>query len=255
MPSDGKADPCASPPFPAGLDPAAARRQAAALLGLFYGIVYGVPLLLGGMSSRGTTSALSALIVGTAMLLAALRCLRRDADWRDSLALRPLPFGRAARWSLFGFLGIYAANLALTLTYVAARGDVQALAARRLNWLGALAEVPLELIAPLVLFIGLWEETVFRGFLLGRLRAAIPAPPDPASRRRRDGFAAALTALCFGLGHGYQGLLGVLQTTLAGAVLGGLVLWKKSLWPAIGAHLLIDLFGLLAIRALTTLLR
>jgi membrane protease YdiL (CAAX protease family) len=244
-----------TPPFPFALDAAAARRQATVLLAVFYGLVYGAPFVLDGVSRRLLTPALSAFIVGTVMLLVALPCIRRDVSWRESLALHTQPLGHTACWSLLGFLGIYAVNLVLTLTYVAARGDVQAVASRRLDWLGVLAEVPLEMIAPLALFIGVWEETVFRGFLLGRLRVAIPAPPDRSSGRRRDALAVFLTALFFGLGHGYQGLLGILQTTLAGAVLGGLVLWKKSLWPTIGAHLLIDLFGLLAIQVLKTLLK
>lgn len=244
-----------SPPFPSALEPPAARRQAALLLVLFYGIVYGGPLLIDGAPQRAIAPMLSALIVGTAMLLAVLLCLRHDASWRESLALGRQPFGRTVGWSLLGFLGTYAANLVLTLAYVATRGDVQAVASRRLNWLGVLADVPIGMILPLALFAGLWEETVFRGFFLGRLRAAIPAADDRRARLRRDVLAVLLTALLFGLGHGYQGPLGVLQTSLAGLVMGALVLWRKSLWPAIGAHLIVDLFGLLAIQALKTFLK
>lgn len=245
----------ASPPFPSGLGPAAARRQAALLLVLFYGIVYGSPLLLDGAPHRGITPMLSAFVVGTAMLLAMLLYIRRDASWQESLALRSQPFGRTVGWSLLGFLGIYAVNLVLTLTYVAARGDVQAVAAQRLGWLGILADLPIGTILPLALFAGFWEETVFRGFFLGRLRAAIPAAQERGARLRRDALATLLTALFFGLGHGYQGPLGVLQTTLAGVTMGALVLWRQSLWPAIGAHLTVDLFGLLAIQALKTFLK
>lgn len=63
-----------------------------------------------------------------------------------------------------------------------------------------------------------------------------------------------LTAPFFGAGHGYQGALGLMQTTVAGAALGTLVIWRKSLWPAIGAHLAIDVFGLLMIKALKPML-
>ena len=244
-----------TPPFPSGLDPSTARRQAALSLVMFYGIVYGSPLLLGGAPHRGITPLLSALLVGTAMLLAVLLCIRRDASWQASLALRPQPFGRTVGWSLLGFLGIYAANLVLTLAYVATRDDVQAVASQRLDWLGILADLPVGTILPLALFAGFWEETVFRGFLLGRLRAAIPAAEDRGSRLRRDVLAAGLTALLFGLGHGYQGPLGIVQTTLAGAGMGALVLRRGSLWPAIGAHLTVDLFGLLAIQALKSFLK
>lgn len=244
-----------SPPFPSGLDPGAARRQAAVLLALFYGIVYGSPLLFDGVPHRVIAPMLSALLIGTAMLLAVLFCLRRDPSWRDSLALGPQPLGRTLGWSLLGFFGAYAVNLVLTLAYVATLGDIEAVASRRLSWLGILADLPIEMILPLALFAGVWEETVFRGFLLGRLRAAMPVADNTRAHVRRDVAAVLLTALLFGLGHGYQGLLGVLQTTLAGGVMGALVLWRGSLWPAIGAHLTIDLFGLLAIQALKTVLK
>ncbi len=209
----------------------------------------------GGVPLRGLAPLLSALFVGTAMLLAVLCCVHRDASWRESLALQPQPLGRTVGWSLLGFLAIYAANLVLTLAYVLTRGDVQAVATERLSWLGLLADLPIGTILPLALFAGCWEETVFRGFLLGRLRAAIPAAQVRSARRRRDALTVGLTALLFGLGHGYQGALGILQTTLAGAVMGALVLWRGSLWPAMGAHLTVDLFGLLALQALKTFLK
>jgi len=43
----------------------------------------------------------------------------------------------------------------------------------------------------------------------------------------------------------------IVQTTTAGVVLGAVTVWRGSLWPAIGAHLAIDTFGLLVIKALT----
>jgi membrane protease YdiL (CAAX protease family) len=208
----------ASPPFPSALESCAAGRQAAFLLALFYGVVYGGPLLVGGVGRRGgIVTVLSSLFVGTVMLLAALFAVRRDVSWRESLALRPQPLGSVVGWSLLGFLGIYAANLLLTLAYVLGRGDVQAVAEQRMGWLGMLADVPVATILPLALFAGFWEEIVFRGFLLGRLRAALPAGPRRPACLRRDVLSVGLTALLFGLGHGYQGALGMLQTSLAGA--------------------------------------
>ncbi len=118
-------------------------------------------------------------------------------------------------------------------------------------WLQHLAEIPAGAILPLTIFVGFWEETVFRGFLLGRLRAALPAGETPRATFPRDAVAVALCGICFGAGHGYQGALGLMQTTTAGIVLGALTVWRGSLWSAIGAHLAIDTFGLLVIKALT----
>lgn len=240
-----------APPFPTGMAPRQARRQAAAVLALFYGIVYGSPLLLRSLSvPPGIPPLASALFIGTAMLFATIALVRRDRSWRESLALRPEPLGRTAGWSLLGLVATYAANLLLTVVYVTVQGDLEGVASRRLHWLGMLAELPAEAILPLALVAGLWEEAVFRGFLLGRARAAIPAAETRGAHLCRDGLAVLATAVAFGLGHGYQGLLGILQTALAGLVLGALVIRRKSLWPAVGAHLCIDLFGLLALQAL-----
>jgi membrane protease YdiL (CAAX protease family) len=50
--------------------------------------------------------------------------------------------------------------------------------------------------------------------------------------------------ILFGLVHIYQGVLGVVMTTLVGVVLAGLYLWTGSLWMTIAAHAGLDLFGL-----------
>jgi membrane protease YdiL (CAAX protease family) len=50
--------------------------------------------------------------------------------------------------------------------------------------------------------------------------------------------------ILFGLVHIYQGVLGVVMTTLVGAVLAGLYLWTGSLLITIVVHAGLDLFGL-----------
>ena len=59
-----------------------------------------------------------------------------------------------------------------------------------------------------------------------------------------------LSGVRFGAGHGYQGLLGLVQTTAGGIAFGALTVWRKSLWPAIVAHLTIDTMGLVLLRVL-----
>jgi membrane protease YdiL (CAAX protease family) len=241
------------PPFPSGLAAGAAWRQATALLGLFYAAVYGAPFFAGGLRHR-LVPALSALFLGTLMLLAAALLVRRDRSWRESLGLESYPLPAALKWGLLGFFGTYAANLLLTTLYVSVRGDLERVAARRAQWLGVLADLPIELILPLAAFVAIWEETVFRGFLLGRLRAALPGGESQDSRLRRDAVAVAITAVLFGAGHAYQGVLGVAQTTVAGLALGTLAVWRGSVWPAVAAHLAIDAFGLLLLQALKSAL-
>ena len=248
------AAPQVTPPFASGLPPSTARRQAVTLLGLFYGIVYGSAVIAIHSLERIVVLILSTLALGTLMLLITAVFVRRDASWRDSLGLGRQEFGWVAGWSLLGFAVIYAANIVLTIAYVTTRGNLEAVAAHRATWLGVLAGLPLESILPLAAFVGVWEETVFRGFLLGRLRAAMPAPDTPGAQLRRDMLAVVISAVLFGAGHGYQGLLGLLQTTVAGLVLGALVVWRRSLWPAIGAHLAIDAFSLVMLQVLKSMI-
>jgi membrane protease YdiL (CAAX protease family) len=192
---------------------------------------------------------LSILVLGAVMLLAVKVFVRRDVSWRGSLALGRQRVAVVVGWSLFGFAATSAVNVCLTVGYLLSRGGLEAQAAARVHWLQYLAEIPTEAILPLAAFVGVWEETVFRGFLLGRLRAALPAADTPRAQLLRDAMAVALCGGCFGAGHGYQGLLGLMQTTTAGIVLGAVTVWRGSLWPAIGAHLAIDTFGLLVIKA------
>jgi membrane protease YdiL (CAAX protease family) len=219
------------------------------VLVLFYGLVYGTVGLV-PFGPRGVAfTILSVLLLGALMLLAVRLLIRRDVSWRGSLALGRQPIGSVVGWGLLGFAVTYAVNILLVIGYVLSRGGLEAQVAGRAHWLQYLAQVPSEAILPLAAFVGFWEEIVFRGFLLGRVRAALPAADTPRARLVRDAVAVALCAICFGAGHGYQGALGLMQTTTAGIVLGAVTVRQKSLWPAIGAHLAIDTFGLLVIKA------
>jgi membrane protease YdiL (CAAX protease family) len=218
---------------------------------VFYALVYGTAGLVAYAPRGVAASMLSILLLGGLMLLAVAFCIRRDVSWRGSLALGRRPLGSVVAWSLFGFAATYALNVCLTAGYMLARGGLEAQVASRMSWLQHLAEIPVGAILPLTFFVGVWEETVFRGFLLGRLRAALPVADAPRATLLRDAIAVALCGVCFGAGHGYQGALGLMQTTIAGIVLGAVTVWRGSLWPAIGAHLAIDTFGLLVIKALS----
>lgn len=237
-------------PFPWSLPPRTARRQAGALLLIFYGLVYGGAALTMLLPRRAVSPIVSALVLGALMLAVVGALIWRDVSWRGSLGLGRLSIGPVVGWSVLAFLATYAANMLLTASYLLAQGSLETQAAGRMQWLEPLADVPAAAILPLTVFVGFWEESVFRGFLLGRLRAALPAAETPAAQRRRDALAVVLCALCFGAGHGYQGALGLLQTALAGVVLGALTVWRGSLWPAIGGHVAIDAFGFFVIKAL-----
>ncbi|MFZ2095655.1 MAG: CPBP family intramembrane glutamic endopeptidase [Anaerolineales bacterium] len=105
-----------------------------------------------------------------------------------------------------------------------------------------------DLLALLVFIITSWteaafiEEMFFRGYLINRLM-------DVAGRERLGITIALLAnAIIFGFAHAYQGLTGVLDTGLAGLLLGLLYLRsRRNLWLPILAHGILDTVGFLLI--------
>lgn len=74
------------------------------------------------------------------------------------------------------------------------------------------------------------EEFIYRGFLLHTLTAWTGSP----------WLAAAITALSFGLAHGYQRLIGIARAGLLGYLLAVPVIFTGSLFAAIVAHFWIN---------------
>lgn len=87
-------------------------------------------------------------------------------------------------------------------------------------------------------FVGVYEEVFARGFLLRRCRTLLGGSTGPV----------VISSVLFGLGHLYQGWIGVGQTTLIGLVLAILTLRWGSLWPAIIAHGLLDIVSVFLMR-------
>lgn len=80
---------------------------------------------------------------------------------------------------------------------------------------------------------GFGEEVAFRGFAI------------PALAPLMGGLwgAAVFTSMTFGVLHAYQGPLGVLRTAAMGLVLAASFVVLGNLWPAVVAHVIIDLVG------------
>ncbi len=222
--------------------PLTARRaalQALALMLIFFGYIYGNAALRSEVTLGEGNVALSAFVTGALMLLITGLLVRRDADWRESLQLRPIPPVEAITFGAVGVVLAYGAGvLALGLFKLLVPGQTNLLA-QKLAWASKFSTLPLSWVLPLSAFVGLWEELVFRGFLLNRLKVTF---------RGDVRVAVVATGLLFGIGHGYQGMLGIFQTAAVGIALGAVTVWRKSLWPAVIAHLSIDTIGLVAIK-------
>lgn len=85
---------------------------------------------------------------------------------------------------------------------------------------------------------GIVEEIIYRGFLLGVLSAALGT-----------GAGILISSAIFGLGHMYQGPVGILKTGAIGLAMAGLTVLSGSVLPAILVHIVLDITsGLIAHR-------
>jgi membrane protease YdiL (CAAX protease family) len=86
----------------------------------------------------------------------------------------------------------------------------------------------------LVVIVALAEETIFRGYLILRLKAVTASPTA----------AVLLSAGIFSLGHGYEGSAGVATVGVMGAVFALVYLWRRSLIAPMVMHFLQDFLGI-----------
>lgn len=174
-----------------------------------------------------------AILLGLYFLLAI-----RGQSWRH-LGLQGITlkdFGR----TLIALLSCIGANIALTTVIFSL--DPQPLQ-KHLDQLQVIAaqlskEIPFSAVAAMMFFVGVYEEIMARGFLLNRCRTALGGVWAPIL----------LSSFLFGLGHIYQGGIGVAQTTLFGIVLAALTLRWRTLWPAIFAHAILNTFSLAMLK-------
>jgi membrane protease YdiL (CAAX protease family) len=88
---------------------------------------------------------------------------------------------------------------------------------------------------------GVCEELLYRGYLIWYFTHWLDVAP-----------AVIVSSVIFGIGHSYQGLKGILTTTLVGAVMALIYLTSGSLWPAMAVHAIVDMHaGELAYAALS----
>jgi len=86
----------------------------------------------------------------------------------------------------------------------------------------------------LVAVVALAEETIFRGYLILRLRAITASPVA----------AVLVSAAIFSLGHGYEGSAGVVTVGGMGLIFALVYMWRQSLVAPIVMHFLQDFIGI-----------
>ena len=213
----------------------------ALLLTLLAGIVVAMAAAL--VLERFALPPMLVMALQGVVILAGLHLLLawRGRDWRDIglTALQGRDLGRAALALLLVFL---VNGLFTTLLEWLAPSVIEAHQEGLAGVAGALTRgLPLAAVAAIMLFVGLYEEMLARGFLLSRCRVLLGGVWGPVL----------LSSLLFGLGHMYQGWLGVVQTALIGVVFAHLVLRWGSLWPVILAHGALNTISVALIRSLS----
>lgn len=92
----------------------------------------------------------------------------------------------------------------------------------------------------LVAVVAMAEETIFRGYLILRLKTVTQSPAA----------AVLLSAALFSLGHGYEGSAGVVTVGVMGLVLGLVYMWRLSLVAPMLMHFLQDFLGIVLLPLL-----
>jgi uncharacterized protein len=82
-------------------------------------------------------------------------------------------------------------------------------------------------VVAVMMFVAIWEEVVFRGFMLTRLYALL----------RRWWLVLPVGAVLFGVPHLYQGVLAVTVIIVLALIMGTLFIWRRSLVAPIVFHL------------------
>jgi membrane protease YdiL (CAAX protease family) len=187
-----------------------------------------------------------ALVLGLALV--ASRASRDDLllRWRRGFWPVPLGVGYSIAIRLALFIIMMAAGIALIVTHVMTAQSLQEFVAANRPDVEAIVDIsamrqnPLYfwLVLTVVSFVvaGLREELWRSAFLAG-LRALWP---QHFGTRTGQITAVAIAAIVFGFGHLGMGLLAVLFAGLLGFGLGLIMVFHRSIWPAVIAHGMFD---------------
>jgi membrane protease YdiL (CAAX protease family) len=175
------------------------------------------------------------------ILMAWVSLRLRHMRWRDVGLKRPDRWLPTIGLALIVGIGYQALDIFIIAPFL------QYLTGEAIN-LSLFSDLQGNLLLLIVLLAASWteaafiEEMFFRGYLFNRITDLVG--------KERAGILIALigSSLVFGAGHAYQGITGVIDTVLAGLVLGLLYLHaRRNLWLPILTHGIIDTVGFLLI--------
>lgn len=226
-------------------------RQTLADLAIVFGVAFGGRILdsyLQLLAQAGTTGESGTLasdpllvyagatvggIIATALVLYVVHA-RKQSLSRVGLHGISITYNFAA--AVPALIGIYAVQILLTLILWAIAPDlVNRASQERMQLTTIFQPVHPWFLLRVCIWIGFYEELVFRGFLLPRIRRLVGNWP----------LAILLASVLFGAAHPYQGVLGMVQIAIVAAVLSTIFVWRASLWPVVIAHTIMNFVSLL----------
>ena len=184
--------------------------------------------LISGQSNLGfKTGATFSILSDLGLVSLIFYFIWRNRESLHSIGLTRRNFPKEVLWGLVLFLPImYATNLLSGVLHGAGFSAPTKLP----SFLVAKGHAGLLLAVVMVIVVAFVEETIFRGYLIRRFKSATQHP----------WVAVLFSSLVFSLGHGYEGMSGVISIFCLGAVLAVIYLWRKSLVAPMVIHFCID---------------
>ena len=178
------------------------------------------------------------VLIGTVSLAIVAVVLLGRRQGAASVGLTKTSAGKTVGLALAAVPACYAAHVTAVTLFLTLTGQTfEDLIVERAAFFEEIPSVPPLIAVAFSLFVGVHEEVLFRGFILGRFRALFRSTPA----------AVIVSSILFGILHGYQGMIGVVQTTTVGLILAIVAARYRTIWPVILAHGLFDAISLVLI--------
>lgn len=175
------------------------------------------------------------------VVLALVSFRLRDGGWTALGLAWPVSWRRTVLFALAA-AGLRIAVGALVVDPMTAHFWPPAKAPSGMNEIAGHVWIAVEWLGIVWTFAAFGEEISYRGYLINRAA-------DAGGRSKvAYWFGVVLVAVLFGYGHFYKGPAGIVDSGMAGLVLGAAyILSGRNLWVCILAHGFIDTFGLVAV--------
>lgn len=163
--------------------------------------------------------------IATLAMIYGLMAARRQPARTLGLTVPSWPAAAAAVAA--GLPACYAALMASGFLYMLVSGQtLESTIEERQALIDFMPAFSMETVFLISIFPGVFEEILFRGFLLPRLCRLF----------RSTLLAVLVSSVVFGTLHGYQGTMAMFQTATLGMVFAGMAVLTRSIWPAVVVH-------------------